>query len=74
MLLAFLLHAVDRAAAFVPGWSGSAGTWDLRQKATSIQVNDSTAMTFRAQLMEGGTADYTEVNLGALRPASCAEN
>ena len=54
-----------KAAAFVPEWSGSPGTLDLRQKATAIQVNDSTAMTFSAQLMEGGTADYAEVNLGA---------
>ena len=54
-----------KAAAFVPEWAGSAGALDLRQKATSIQVNDSTAMTFRTQLMEEGTADYAEVRLGS---------
>lgn len=53
-----------KATAFVPAWSEAAGALDLRQRAAAIQVNDSTAMTFRAQLMEGGSADYAEVNLG----------
>ncbi|MGH9871287.1 MAG: hypothetical protein ACRD9S_02340 [Pyrinomonadaceae bacterium] len=51
-----------KATAFAPDWT--AGALDLRQKATALQVNDSTAASFSKQLMEGGTADYAEVNLG----------
>jgi hypothetical protein len=51
-----------KAKAFAPDWS--AGALDLRQKAAAIQVTDSTAMTFVAQLKEEGDADYAEVNLG----------
>jgi hypothetical protein len=53
-----------KATPFVPEWSVTAGALDLRQKAAAVFVNDSTAMTFRAQLMDGGRADYAEVNLG----------
>jgi hypothetical protein len=54
-----------KATPFVPEWSVTAGALDLRQKAAAVFVNDSTAMTFRAQLRDGGTADYAEVNLGS---------
>src|SRR6266581_3381035 len=52
------------AKPFVPDWSGSPTALDLRHKATSIQVTDSTAGTFLSQLAEEGTADYALVNLG----------
>jgi hypothetical protein len=54
-----------KASAFVPEWSPSVGALDLRHKATALQITDSTAMTFLAQLKQGGTADYAEINLGA---------
>ena len=50
------------AKPFVPEWSG--GDFDLRHRATSVQVNDSTAGTFADQLTVEGAADYAEVNLG----------
>jgi hypothetical protein len=53
------------AKPFVPEWSGSPTALDLRHKATSIQVNDSTARTFLTQLTDEGTGDYAEINLGA---------
>lgn len=54
------------AKPFVPEWSGPPGALDLRHRATAMQVNDSTARTFIAQLQltEEGTADYAQVNLG----------
>lgn len=52
-----------KATPFVPDWS--AGKLDLRHTATAVLVNDSTARTFSAQLMQGGSADYAELNLGA---------
>jgi hypothetical protein len=54
-----------KAKAFVPEWVGPSGALDLRHKATSFQVYDSTARTFLTQLTEKGTGDYAEVNLGA---------
>lgn len=52
------------AKPFVPEWSGSPNALDLRQKATAIQVQDSTARTFLTQLTDEGTGDYAEINLG----------
>ena len=51
-----------KATAFAPDWS--AGALDLRQRATAVQVTDSTAATFTTQLLGGGSADYAEANLG----------
>src|SRR5262249_16950846 len=51
-----------KAKEFVPDWSS--GPLDLRHKAKAIEVTDSTAMTFLAQLRERGDVDYAEVNLG----------
>jgi hypothetical protein len=51
-----------KAKEFVPDWS--AGALDLRQKATAIEVNDSTAKTFLEQLRQKGDGDYAVVNLG----------
>jgi hypothetical protein len=55
------------AKPFVPEWSGSSTAFDLRHKATAIQVNDSTAGTFLTQLRDAGTGDYAEINLGTGR-------
>ncbi len=44
--------------------SATAGI-DLRQRATSTEVNDSTAATFVMQLRDRTVADYAIVNLGA---------
>lgn len=52
-----------KAEAFDPNWA-SQGTLDLRHKAASINVNDSTAGNFLSQLKAGGSADYAIVNLG----------
>lgn len=49
------------AKPFTPEW---AGPMDLRNSATAVQVNDSTAGNFVSQLREGGPADYAQVNLG----------
>jgi hypothetical protein len=54
-----------QAEPFVPEWSGSPQALDLRRTATAVQVSDSTAKTFLDQLMQPGTADFAEVNLGA---------
>jgi len=51
-----------KATAFSPDWA--AGALDLRHQAVAIEVNDSTAANFRAQLMQEGRVDYAEVNLG----------
>ena len=56
---------LGKASVFVPEWSASAGALDLRQKAAAVQVTDSTAMTFSAQLRQGRVADYAEIDLGA---------
>src|SRR5580765_4256812 len=45
------------AKPFVPDWTGSSTSLDLRQTATAVQVNDSTAANFSAQLIEEGLAD-----------------
>lgn len=46
-----------KAEPFNPSWAKE-GTLDLRHKAASINVNDSTAGNFLAQLKAGGSADY----------------
>ena len=53
-----------KAKEFAPEWSEAKGALDLRQKAEAGQVTDSYMMTFRDQLMEEGSWDYAEVNLG----------
>jgi len=53
-----------KAKAFDLEWSEAAGALDLRHKAQAGQVNDSYMMTFRNQLMEEGTWDYSEIDLG----------
>ena len=53
------------AKSYAPTWT--AGAFDLRQTATAVQVNDSTAMTFMSQLRDQAGGDYAEVNLGAGR-------
>jgi len=53
------------AKSYAPTWT--AGTFDLRQTATALQVNDSTARTFVSQLCDQAGGDYAEVNLGAGR-------
>jgi hypothetical protein len=55
------------AKAFIPEWSEAAGALDLRHKAQAGQVMDSFMMTFRNQLLEEGTWDYAEVDLGSGR-------
>jgi hypothetical protein len=52
------------ATPFVPEWSDAPTALDLRHKATAIQVQDSTARAFLAQLTDDGTGDYAEINLG----------
>lgn len=52
-----------KAEPFNPSWAKE-GTLDLRHKAAAINVNDSTAGNFLAQLKAGGSADYAIVNLG----------
>src|SRR5262245_18532085 len=54
-----------RVDAFVPDWSEATGGLDLRLKAVALEINDSYTGTFRAQLMEAGTWEYAEINLGA---------
>jgi hypothetical protein len=54
-----------KAKAFAPDWSEAAGGLDLRRKAVALEINDSYTGTFRAQLMEEGTWEYAEINLGA---------
>jgi hypothetical protein len=54
-----------KAKPFIPEWSAAFSALDLRNKATAIQVNDSTVRTFLSQLTERSTADYAEINLGA---------
>lgn len=49
-----------KATPFVPEWS----ELDLRQKATPMQIMDSTRRSFLAQLTTEGKADYAEINLG----------
>lgn len=51
-----------RADEFKPDWKG--GTFDLRQRAASVNVNDSSVSNFSSQLRIGGMADYAVVNLG----------
>lgn len=53
-----------KATEFAPDWSGSSTTFDLRNRAAAIKVNDSTAQTFLTQLREKGDGDYAEVDLG----------
>jgi hypothetical protein len=53
-----------KAEPFDPDWVKE-GTLDLRHKAASINVNDSTAGNFLSQLKAGGSADYAIVNLGS---------
>ena len=48
----------------MPEWVSAATGIDLRHKATSVQINDSTARTFMTQLMDVQRADYAEINLG----------
>jgi hypothetical protein len=55
------------AKAFVPEWSEAAGALDLRHNAQAGQVQDSFMMTFRNQLLEEGSWDYAEVDLGTGR-------
>jgi hypothetical protein len=55
-----------KADRFAPSWLNDTGM-DLRHKAAYINVNDSTAGNFLAQLKAGGTADYAIVNLGTGR-------
>jgi hypothetical protein len=45
-------------------WQGGPKALDLRRSATSVEVTDSTAATFTAQLIGGGSGDYSEVDLG----------
>ena len=52
-----------KAKEFDPQWN-TAGSLDLRSKAQAGQVNDSYMMTFRDQLLEEGSWDYAEVDLG----------
>ncbi len=53
-----------KAEPFDPNWIKE-GTLDLRHKAASINVNDSTAGNFLSQLKAEGSADYAIVNLGS---------
>jgi hypothetical protein len=53
-----------KAKAFTPDWSETAGGLDLRRKAVALEINDSYTETFRAQLLEEGTWEYAEINLG----------
>lgn len=50
---------------FVPEWSGAPAAMDLRNKATALQVHDSTMRTFLTQLTDAGMGDYAEINLGS---------
>jgi hypothetical protein len=45
-------------------WQGGPKALDLRRSATAVEVSDSTAAAFTAQLIEGGVGDYSEVDLG----------
>jgi hypothetical protein len=53
-----------KAKEFVPDWSASPNAPDLRHKAASIEISDSTASNFLSQLRETGKGDYAVVNLG----------
>jgi hypothetical protein len=53
-----------KAKAFTPGFSSATAGVDLRQRASAMQVTDSTARTFLNQLRDPTTADYAIVNLG----------
>lgn len=54
-----------KAKALEPQFSGPTVAFDLRHRATAMQVNDSTAGTFLSQLRDPGSGDYAIVNLGA---------
>lgn len=53
-----------QATPFVPQWSAAPMALDLRHKASAVQINDSTAGTFLAQLATERSGDYAEINLG----------
>jgi hypothetical protein len=61
--------AVELAVAkpVVPDWSAAPGGPDLRQGAMAMQVNDTSAATFRSELMDDRDADYALLNLGSGR-------
>ncbi|MCP3955400.1 MAG: hypothetical protein GY697_24745 [Desulfobacterales bacterium] len=54
-----------KAKVFTPEFSSAAAGIDLRQHATAMQVNDSTAGTFFNQLRDPTDVDYAIVNLEA---------
>jgi hypothetical protein len=54
-----------KAKAFVPSFASATADIDLRQRASAMQVSDSTAGTFLSQLRDPTSADYAIVNLGA---------
>jgi len=62
--IGFAGFSLELAAAkpFIPEWTR--GKFDLRRRATSVQVDDSTAKTFLDQLQEDSNADCAEVDLG----------
>ena len=54
-----------QAKPFTPEWSAAPFAMDLRQRATAVEVSDSTAGTFLAQLSDETSGDYAEINLGS---------
>lgn len=54
-----------KAKPFMPEWASATTGIDLRHKATSLQIIDTTARTFMTQLMDDQRADYAEINLGS---------
>ena len=53
-----------KAKAFSPEYTSATAGIDLRQRASAMQVNDSTAGTFIDQLRDPAAADYAIVDLG----------
>lgn len=53
-----------KAKAFAPEYASASAGIDLRQRASAMQINDSTAGTFINQLRDPIAADYAIVDLG----------
>ena len=53
-----------QAKRFVPVWDSGPAEFDLRHRATAVQISDSSRAMFLAQLHDEGTGDFAEINLG----------
>lgn len=54
---------VSQVKEFIPQWSDTASAIDLRKKAESVEINDSTARSFLSQLKNPGRGEYCVVDL-----------